>query len=277
MIVTDLAKESRYLRPSVVKAGFRQIAYFPLKSAENLVGVMGMASRSSEPLEEEGLKFLDGVANWAGLAIENARLHENERRLAVLEERDRIGMDLHDGIIQSIYGVGLSLDAALHTLDDDSDLAKVKIKESIEGLNQTIRDIRSYILDLRPRQLGNDGLMDGLKRLVSEYRAQTFAEVSLSGPKVGLDQLPQPNSLALFHICQETLVNINVWITSERVMMEIHDDGKGFDLEKMTMTIGHGLANIQTRARSVGGEVDITSVMGDGTTVLAWVPRRARQ
>ena len=59
--------------------------------------------------------------------------------------------------------------------------------------------------------------------------------------------------------------------------MEIHDDGKGFDLEKMAMTIGHGLANMQTRARSVGGEVDITSVIGDGTTVLAWVPRRAHQ
>jgi two-component system, NarL family, sensor histidine kinase DevS len=286
-IVTDLAEESRYLRPSVVTAGFRQIAYFPLKSAENLVGVMGVARRSSEPLEEEGLKFLDGVANWAGLAIENAHLHENERRLAVLEERDRIGMDLHDGIIQSIYGVGLSLDAALHTLDDDSGLAKAKIKESIEGLNQAIRDIRSYILDLRPRQLGNDGLMDGLKRLVTEYRAQTFAEVSLSGPKGELDRLPQANSLTLFHICQETLANaakhsgakqvdINVWMTSDRVMMEIHDDGKGFDLEKMAMTIGHGLANMQTRARSVGGEVDITSVKGDGTTVLAWVPRRAR-
>ncbi len=287
-IVTDLAEESRYLRPSVVTAGFRQIAYFPLKSAENLVGVMGVARRSSEPLEEEGLKFLDGVANWAGLAIENAHLHENERRLAVLEERDRIGMDLHDGIIQSIYGVGLSLDAALHTLDDDFGLAKAKIKEFIDGLNQAIRDIRSYILDLRPRQLGNDGLMDGLKRLVTEYRAHTFAEVSLSGPKGELDRLPQANSLALFHICQETLanaakhsgakqVNINVWMTSDRVMMEIHDDGKGFDLEKMAMTIGHGLANMQTRARSVGGEVDITSVMGDGTTVLAWVPRRARQ
>ncbi|MFZ1043331.1 MAG: GAF domain-containing sensor histidine kinase [Anaerolineales bacterium] len=287
-IVTDLAEESRYLRPSVVTAGFRQIVYFPLKSAENLVGVMGVARRSSEPLEEEGLKFLDGVANWAGLAIENARLHENERRLAVLEERDRIGMDLHDGIIQSIYGVGLSLDAALHTLDEDSDFAKVRIKESIDGLNQAIRDIRAYILDLRPRQLGNDGLMDGLKRLVTEYRSNTFAEVSLTGPKDELDHLPQTNSLALFHICQETLANaakhsgakrvdITVWTTSDRVMMEIHDDGKGFDLEKMAMTIGHGLANMQTRARSVGGEVDITSVMGDGTTVLAWVPRRARQ
>ncbi len=287
-IVTDLAQELRYLRPAVVNAGFHQIAYFPLKSAENLVGVIGMARRSSEPLEEESLKFLDGVANWAGLAIENARLHENERRLAVLEERDRIGMDLHDGIIQSIYGVGLSLDAALHTLDEDSDFAKVRIKESIDGLNQAIRDIRAYILDLRPRQLGNDGLMDGLKRLVTEYRSNTFAEVSLTGPKDELDHLPQTNSLALFHICQETLANaakhsgakrvdITVWTTSERVMMEIHDDGKGFDLEKMAMTIGHGLSNMQTRARSVGGEVDLTSVIGDGTTVLAWVPRHARR
>jgi len=286
MIVTDLGEESRYLRQSVVKEGFRQIADFPMKSATSLMGVMSVATRSSEPLEEEGLKFLDGVASWAGLAIENARLHENARRLAVLEERDRIGMDLHEGIIQSIYGVGLSLDSALHTLDDDSGLAKVRIKESIEGLNQAIRDIRAYILDLRPRQLGNDGLMDGLKRLVTEYRAHTFAEVSLTGPKDDLDHLPQTNSLALFHICQETLANaakhsgakrvdINVWMTSERVMMEIHDNGKGFDLEKMAMTIGHGLSNMQTRARSVGGEVDITSVIGDGTTILAWVPRSA--
>jgi two-component system sensor histidine kinase DevS len=288
MIVTDLAEEARYLRPSVVKAGFRQIADFPLKSVENLIGVLSVSTRSDEPFDEESLKFLDGVASWAGLAIENAHLHENARRLAILEERDRIGMDLHDGIIQSIYGVGLSLDSALHTLEDDSDLAKVRIKESIEGLNQAIRDIRSYILDLRPRQLGNAGLMEGLKRLVTEYRAHTFAEVSLNGPKGGLDHLPQTNSLALFHICQETLANaakhsgakrvdISVWMTTERVIMEIHDNGKGFDLEKMSMTIGHGLSNMQTRARSVGGEVDITSVIGDGTTILAWVPRSAPQ
>ncbi len=172
-------------------------------------------------------------------------------------------------------------------MDNDAGLSKVRIKESIEGLNQAIRDIRAYILDLRPRQLGNDGLMDGLKRLVTEYRAHTFAEVSLTGPKDDLDHLPQTNSLALFHICQETLANaakhsgakrvdINVWMTSERAIMEIHDNGKGFDLEKMAMTIGHGLSNMQTRARSVGGEVDITSVIGDGTTILAWVPRSAR-
>ena len=281
---TDLKADDRFAREAVVKAGFRQMAFLPLRSVDNVMGVMTVATRSSQPLEQRSVQMLDAVANWAGLAIENARLHQNARRLAVLEERDRIGMDLHDGIIQSIYGVGLSLENALHTIDEDKDLAKARIKQSIEGLNQSIRDIRTYILDLRPRQLGNDGLMNGLKRLATEYRANTFAEVTLKGPQKGLEDLLQARSLALFHICQESLANaakhagakrvdINVWTTDDRVIMEVRDNGKGFDIDKMSMTIGHGLSNVQTRARSVGGEVDITSMIGEGTTILAWVPR----
>ena len=281
---TDLKADDRFAREAVVKAGFRQMAFLPLRSVDNVMGVMTVATRSAQPLEQRSVQMLDAVANWAGLAIENARLHQNARRFAILEERDRIGMDLHDGIIQSIYGVGLSLENALHTVDEDKDLAKARIKQSIEGLNQSIRDIRTYILDLRPRQLGNDGLMNGLKRLATEYRANTFAEVTLKGPQKGLDDLLQARSLALFHICQESLANaakhagakrvdINVWTTDDRVIMEVRDNGKGFDIDKMSMTIGHGLSNVQTRARSVGGEVDITSMIGEGTTILAWVPR----
>ena len=281
---TDLKADDRFAREAVVKAGFRQMAFLPLRSVDNVMGVMTVATRSAQPLEQRSVQMLDAVANWAGLAIENARLHQNARRFAILEERDRIGMDLHDGIIQSIYGVGLSLENALHTVDEDKDLAKARIKQSIEGLNQSIRDIRTYILDLRPRQLGNDGLMNGLKRLATEYRANTFAEVTLKGPQKGLDDLLQARSLALFHICQESLANaakhagakrvdINVWTTNDRVIMEVRDNGKGFDIDKMSMTIGHGLSNVQTRARSVGGEVDITSMIGEGTTILAWVPR----
>ena len=282
-VSTDLSHESQYLRPAVVQAGFRQIAYLPMKSGENLMGVMSVATRSAEPLDERGLQLLGAVANWAGLAIENARLHQNVKHLAILEERDRIGMDLHDGIIQSVYGVGLSLENALHTMDEDADLAKLRIKEAINGLNQAIRDIRAYILDLRPRQLGDDGLMNGLRRLASEYRANTFSDVALKGPEKGLENLPQSNALALFHICQEALANaakhaaaervdVNVWLTSDRIVMEVHDNGRGFAVEKMTTTIGHGLSNMQTRARAVGGDVDITSASGEGTTVLAWVP-----
>ena len=91
------------------------------------------------------------------------------------------------------------------------------------------------------------------------------------------------SALALFHICQEALANaakhaaaervdVNVWIAAERVVMEVHDNGKGFAMEKMTTTIGHGLSNMQTRAHAVGGDVDLSSAVGEGTTVLAWVP-----
>jgi two-component system sensor histidine kinase DevS len=284
----DLANDVRFLREAVVKAGFRQMACIPLKSTDNLMGVLSVTTRHKDPLDERSLQLLIAVCNWAGLAIENARLHNNARRLAVLEERDRIGMDLHDGIIQSVYGVGLSLESAMHTIEENPQEAKERVQNAITGLNQAIRDIRTYILDLRPRQLGNDGLMNGLKRLVTEYRANTFSEVQLTGPESDLKDLPHSHSLALFHICQEALANaakhakaknvqVSVLVTNERVLIEVHDDGLGFDMGKMTETIGHGLANMQTRARAVGGEADISAAIGDGTTILAWVPRAINQ
>jgi signal transduction histidine kinase len=287
LVSSNLAEDQRFLRDAVVKAGFNQFACFPLKSSGNLVGVLSVATRAQAPFDARDMQLLSAVGNWAGLAIENARLHANARRLAVLEERERIGMDLHDGIIQSIYGVGLAMENIQHMLGEDETQAKNRVKHAIDDLNQIIRDIRTYILDLRPRQLNNENLLDGLKRLASEYRANTLASATVSGTKARLDSLPQSHSMALFHICQEALANaakhaaakrvsVNVWTTDERVVMEVRDNGKGFDLDKMSKSIGHGLANMQTRVRAVGGEVDISSAPGEGTTILAWVPRRSQ-
>jgi two-component system, NarL family, sensor histidine kinase DevS len=284
LISHDLKKDLRFVRDAVVKAGFQQIACIPLEASENLVGVLNVATRNKNPIDERDIRLLTAVANWAALAIENARLHQNARRLAVLEERERIGMDLHDGIIQSIFGVGLSLENISHLVRENPQKAQEGIKHTIDDLNQTIRDLRSYILDLRPRQLNGEGLMDGLRRLISEYRAHTLAEAVLTGPEAPLDDLPQSHVLALFHICQEALANaakhaaakrveVTVWETSERVLMEVQDNGRGFEMENMSASLGHGLANMQTRVRNVGGEVDISSARNEGTTVLAWVPR----
>lgn len=287
IVSVDLAKDARFLRDAVIQAGFHQFACFPLKASGNLVGVLSVATRGQSPFDARDVQLLSAVGNWAGLAIENARLHQNARRLAVLEERERIGMDLHDGIIQSIYGVGLAMENILHMLGEGETQAKNRVKQAIDDLNQIIRDIRAYILDLRPRQFNNENLMDGLKRLVAEYRANTLSSATVSGTKAKLDSLPSSHSMALFHICQEALANaakhaaakrvsVNVWTTDERVVMEVRDNGKGFDIEKMNKSIGHGLANMQTRVRAVGGEVDISSAPGEGTTILAWVPRRSR-
>jgi signal transduction histidine kinase len=99
-----------------------------------------------------------------------------------------------------------------------------------------------------------------------------------------LDLLPPAHANALFHICQEALSNaakhsrathidVRLWRTRDRVILEVSDNGSGFDLEdKMNNGRGHGLANMHTRARKVGGDVEITTEGGQGTTLLAWVP-----
>ncbi len=72
-------------------------------------------------------------------------------------------------------------------------------------------------------------------------------------------------------------VQVAIWTTSERALLEIRDDGKGFDIEKMQSSIGHGLANMQTLAHAVGGDIDISAVSGEGTTILVWVPRSIKR
>ena len=257
----------------------------PIRAANRQLGQIYLTDKiGAREFTADDEKIIQMLAAYAAAAIQNARVYENTRRLAVLEERERIGMDLHDGIIQSIYGIGLSLESALLSLNEDVPEVKDSIQEAIEGLNQTIRDLRAYILDLRPRKLGEGGLFNGIQRLVSEFRAHTFAEVQVTGSDFDLNGVPETHSLVLFHICQEALANaakhakaktvqISLWTTADRALMEIRDDGKGFDLDNLNLNIGHGLANMQTRVQAVGGDVEISSRPGDGTTVLVWVPR----
>lgn len=285
IVSTDLQNEVRYLRPAVIEAGFRCLVCIPLTVRETVVGVMCAATRQERHIDERELDLLMSIGAWAGITIENARLHRQAQRLAVLEERERIGMDLHDGIIQSIYAVGLALDMARHTVDEDPKMAEVKIEQGIEGLNNAIRDIRAYILDLSPRQFRGEDLMSGIKKLIAEFNANSSAHARIVGPKDGLVTLPTANATALFHICQEALaniarhanaqqVNLKLWITHNRVILEIIDDGLGFELSRISVTLGHGLSNMTTRAHRVGGDVEINSSPGTGTTIMAWVPRR---
>ena len=288
VISNALEKDERVTRQAVVKAGFRQIACIPLTAHGDIVGVLTIAARRKKAISRSELELLVSVAASAGTAIENARLHSNVRRITILEERERIGMDLHDGIIQSIYGVGLALENVRAVLHENPESADDRLQKAMDDLNRTIRDIRNYILDLRPRQLLGESLIEGLGRLVSEFRQNTKIEVSLAGPKEPLSDLPPVNAMALFHICQEALANIakhanaskvtiDLWSTSERGLLEIHDNGNGFDLEKASKTVGHGLANMQRRVANVGGDLDIITAPGEGTTILAWVPRATAQ
>jgi signal transduction histidine kinase len=192
-------------------------------------------------------------------------------------------MDLHDGVIQSIYAVGLALEHSRLLMPTDQPAAEKRINQAIADLNHTIRDIRAYILDLKPRQMNEENLLDGIKRLIAEFTANTLINTTFDSAEDGFLALPQTHAIALFHICQEALANIakhahatevrvSMWKSADRLLMEIHDNGLGFDQDRTSLTLGHGLANMNTRARNVGGEVEISSEPDEGTTILVWVP-----
>ena len=283
LVSNSLQQDLRFLRRQVIQAGFKCVACIPLTAHGNVVGVMVVATRHMQRLNQREIGLLTAIGTWAGTAIENVRLNQQGRRFAVIEERERIGMDLHDGIIQSIYAVGLALDYARMEVETNPDKALVKLEQAIEGLNSTIRDIRTYIMDLRPRQFRGENLKESLQRLIDETHDNTRLEIILNGPDDGDLILPTVIATALFHICQEALANIakhaqahqakiHLWSTPGRVLLEISDDGLGFNLSQMRMALGHGLANMATRARKVGGDIEINSEPGKGTSILAWAP-----
>lgn len=283
-VVLNLSEyEYADLNPETKLQGIHQLAVLPMTGRRGVVGVLCVGACHPQPLDDLEVQFVQAISAWMATAIENVQLNESGKRLAVLEERDRFGMDLHDGIIQSIYAVGLTLEHARLLMTEDPAQSTSRIDQAIKDLNHTIRDIRAYILDLRPRQLNNENLMQGIQRLVQEFRANTLIDVIVQGRDEELTGLPEAQAVALFHICQEALaniakhakahrVNIVVWKTQDRALLEVQDDGRGFDLNKVKLTIGHGLSNMETRAINVGGAVDISSEPGNGTSVLAWVP-----
>ena len=152
-------------------------------------------------------RLVETFAVHAGIAIENARLHEQVQRLAIVDERERISKDLHDGIIQNIYAVGLSLEDIPEFLRDDPDEVERRVERAIDSLHLTIRDIRNFIFGLRPELLSGATLMMGLAAIVEEFRHNSMIDVELHAG--AMDVEPDPTTTAhLLGVVSEALSNI---------------------------------------------------------------------
>ena len=219
---------------------------------------------------ESDQRLVETFAIHAGIAIENARLHEQVQRLAIVDERERISQDLHDGIIQNIYAVGLSLEDVPDLIHDDPDEVERRVERAIDSLHLTIRDIRNFIFGLRPELLSGVTLMIGLAAIVEEFRHNSMVDVELHAE--AMDVEPDPTTTAhLLGVVNEALSNIArhsgasqamVWISAEpdgSLRLRIEDNGRGFDPEAVG-SLGHqGLANMRSRVATVGATMDIAS------------------
>ncbi|GAG02020.1 unnamed protein product, partial [marine sediment metagenome] len=119
LVVYNLDSDPRILRPAIAEAGFTSQAVIPLQANREVVGVMTLSSKKDRGYSVRELDLLTTLGTWAGTAIQNALLQQQTKHIAVLEERERIGMDLHDGIIQSLYSIGLTLDYVKEILEED--------------------------------------------------------------------------------------------------------------------------------------------------------------
>jgi two-component system sensor histidine kinase DevS len=271
-----------HARPGLLQAGFETFVSIPIRAKQAIIGVMDLASRDRRAFAKRDLELLEAIGLQMGIAVENAHLYDEIGRLAVIDERSRIGMDLHDGVIQSIYAVGLTLETIRLVMQNDQIQAEGLLDQAIAGLNEAIRDIRNFILDLRPHRFEGD-LEQGISRLVREFRANAMVELAFEPPSQLLESIGQHTALGLFLTTQEALANIarhakanNVRIEITRednyVVLTIEDDGLGFDTSRQSETVGHGLANMRSRAEDLCGEFSIRSAPGEGTTIRMGVP-----
>jgi signal transduction histidine kinase len=226
------------------------------------------------------------LAAQAGVAIENANLLEEVRlrgeELAVLEERDRISKELHDGVIQSIYSVGLSIQGAIALIERDPDGTKKRMDEAIDTLDNVVRDVRSYIFALQPKSVEERGLKSGIEELVKDLEVNALTETTVQLSTDALDLVSESNKGDFIQIARGVLSNIarharatHVSVTciveeGNIVVMTIEDDGIGFD--PVTVDRGDGLTNIEERARQIGGEFVIAKRVPRGTVHTLSIP-----
>jgi signal transduction histidine kinase len=259
----------------------------PIVAAGEPVGNLYLTNKmGAEEFTVEDEEMVQMLAAHAAIAIQNARLYEQVGRLAILEERTRIGMDLHDGIIQSIYAVGLTLESSRLVLPEDPQEADQLLGVAIEGLNNAIRDIRNFILDLRPQRFAGD-LSEALARLQREFQANTAVPVILTVSLEAVQGLPTAVARAIFLTTQESLANIARHARASQVVVEIErvgaavrltvsDNGRGFDPATRDQAMGHGLANMRTRAEELRGVFSLESAPGQGTTIQLLLPATTR-
>ncbi|MBI1801207.1 MAG: GAF domain-containing sensor histidine kinase [Chloroflexi bacterium] len=290
--IPDIARDDRSVGFPPNHPPMHSLLGVPITSKGKIIGDLYLTDKLPESdddgpayvaFSEHDQQVLEMFATQAAIAIENAQLYRQTQQLAILQERERFGMDLHDGIIQSIYAIGLMLEDGQHRLTDEPQAAAQRIAGAIHDLNGVIRDIRNYILDLRPQRFQGGDLPRGIEELARDLRANSFLAVNVRGDGFDSTRLAPEHAVEILHILQEALTNVrkHARATSVEVTLSQHngqlrlsvdDNGIGFNPQDSPLSSGHGLRNMRERARALGGELHIEPRVGGGTRLTLSAP-----
>jgi signal transduction histidine kinase len=199
-----------------------------------------------------------------------------------LDEKIRLGRDLHDGIIQSLYAVGLTLESLRALMKSDPAAAERRLEETRAALNGTIRDVRAYITGLAPENLKRASFGHALQSLLGELRAGRKVEFDIKVDEEATTLLSPDQTVEALQIAREavsnalrhgdaSVVTVRVHKGDGEVGLLVQDNGHGFDATTGREG-GHGLGNMHARAESIGARLRLTSQAQEGTRVVLTLP-----
>jgi signal transduction histidine kinase len=255
----------------------------PVHAKGRSVGNLYMTNKlGGRSFSDGDLHLVERFALHAGIAIENARLHEEIGRLVIVEERQRISQDLHDSIIQSLYAISLSLEDLPEVISEDPGEGAARADRAIDSIHATIRDIRNFIMGLQPEMLAEADLTAGIKTLAAEFQANTLIDLEVRLDPA-LPELPREHAAHVLAITREALSNIARHSGATRSSLDlterdgamrlvIGDNGRGFDVGEARSSRQRGLTNLHSRAEAVGGTLNLNSEPGAGTRLELTIP-----
>lgn len=229
---------------------------------------------------DEDVVIVEALSRIAGAAVQTSRLQARLRGVAVVEERSRIARDLHDSVIQDLFAVGLSLQSLAARVDDATSEI---LDDAVDRLDQSVNTLRNYVFELKDTSELVLSLSERLQELVSRMGSVYPSRVRLTVE--GAHGRPGPDDDAILMLATEALSNalrhsgaanvgITLSITGSETILEVGDDGAGFDATRTHH--GMGLANMRARAATLGGSVSIESTPGNGTIIMLRFPNRQR-
>lgn len=286
--VPNIADDSRSVGFPPNHPPMRSLLGVPISFKGEILGDLYLTDKLTSAgvvtaFSEQDQQLLEMFATQAAIAIKNAQFYRQSQQLTLLQERDRFGMDLHDGVIQSIYGIGLILEDTQYRLETGREGGRDLLVRAIEGLNQTIRDIRNYILDLRPQRFQGRDLQQGLAELARELRAHSFLIVNVDVESEASVKLSPEQTVEILHITREALTNVRKHARASQVEINVNDrlgaliltivdNGIGLNPDVIQNGSGNGLHNMQERAQALGGKILFDRVESGGTQIRLSIP-----
>jgi signal transduction histidine kinase len=224
------------------------------------------------------LRLVEAFAGQAAVAIQYARAQADLRRLGLMEERERIAKELHDGIIQSLFAVGMNLQST--ALQSSSPDTAARVESAVGELDRVIRDLRNYIFGLRPGILADRQLNQALEAIGEEVGSTAHIPIEVE-VDAALSSALSSRSHEIVQLTREALSNITRHARARsatvrlsrrgaKAVLSIEDDGIGFD--GRAPSAGSGLRNMRERAAAMGGTMSIRSANGKGTRLQFTFP-----